>query len=554
ISYIRMVNISRHLSTSYDSELKIWSGASEKSSYNNDLTIGQIIFQQLQRRPEKILQISHSEKTCLTRSQVLQNASTVGVYLRQQGCIKETDIVAILSRNTTHVVSLVFGCMFNGTPFHAIHPDVIEPTICHMFNITKPRIIFCSAQDYDKLRNVADKMNSLNEKLNMNIIIIDGDVEGVPNIQDLFQIPLKEDYKPESFERGIDRTLAILCSSGTTGTPKAVTLSNSRMIFEPFRHLTENDVHYSPSTLDWLSGLNVLIWMGVYGSSRVISKEAISVTSFLAICEQYKVTWPLLSSLYVAMLANSPETNAKQLRSLQNVFFGGDRCLTVTLNKMQSFLPCEGMLHQAYGVTEMGSVVTLNYGGQSKLASVGSLIPNVRMRVVSDDGEALGPNEWGELHCHLGQHWGGYYDNIPATMEIQDSEGWLHTGDLGYFDEDNYLYVVGRKKDFLKFGMKMYYPNEIEEVIAQMPEVAEVCVFGIWNEIDGDAAAASVVAKPGCHLTVSQVLDFAAQNISENYKQLHAGAQIVPHLAKNLNGKIKRQAVKEAFLKVVQQQ
>ncbi|XP_051863485.1 3-[(3aS,4S,7aS)-7a-methyl-1,5-dioxo-octahydro-1H-inden-4-yl]propanoyl:CoA ligase-like isoform X2 [Drosophila albomicans] len=103
------------------------------------------------------------------------------------------------------------------------------------------------------------------------------------------------------------------------------------------------------------------------------------------------------------------------------------------------------------------------------------------------------------------------------------------------------------------FSMKMYYPLEIEEVIARMPEVAEVCVFGIWNEIDGDAAAASVVAKAGCQLTANQVLEFVAENISEDYKQLHAGVQIVSNLAKNLNGKVKRHTVKEEFLKATGQ-
>lgn len=95
----------------------------------------------------------------------------------------------------------------------------------------------------------------------------------------------------------------------------------------------------------------------------------------------------------------------------------------------------------------------------------------------------------------------------------------------------------------------MYYPHEIEEVIAQMPEVAEVCVFGIWNETEGDAAAASVVTQPGSQLNASQVLDFVSQHMSVNYKQLHGGAQIVPHLAKSANGKVNRKAVRSNYLK-----
>jgi len=105
----------------------------------------------------------------------------------------------------------------------------------------------------------------------------------------------------------------------------------------------------------------------------------------------------------------------------------------------------------------------------------------------------------------------------------------------------------------LRFENMMYYPQEIEEVIAKMPEVIEVCVFGIWNEFKGDAAAASVVIKPETQLDASQVLAFVAQRISVSYKQLHGGVQIVPHLAKSPSGKVKRQAVKDAYLKAAQQ-
>ncbi|XP_062124563.1 uncharacterized protein LOC133837719 isoform X2 [Drosophila sulfurigaster albostrigata] len=427
-SYEIMLDLTRRLTTSYNSELKIWSGASEPSSYSNDLTIGEIIFEQLQKDPERVCQISHSEKTSLTRSQLLENASKIGAYLRQEGFIKETDIVTILARNTTHVASLAYGCMFNGTPFHTIHPDTIDNTIYHLLNITKPRIIFCGAESYNKLKYVADKMNIENKQLAMKIVIIDGIMEGVTNILDIFQIQLQSNYKPESFKNGIDRTLAILCSSGTTGTPKAVTISNSRKIFEFYRYLGESDIQYSPSSLDWVTGLLVLITTGVYRTLRIISKEAFSVTSFLALCEEYKITWTLVSTPYISKLISGPEINAKQLRTIRYILFGGDRSLSETLEKMQSYLQFEGILHQVYGLTEMGCGATCNLGPKSKLTSAGLIQPNIRMRIVSESGEVLGPNEQGELHCHLGQHWGGYYDNIPETREIQDSEGWIHTG------------------------------------------------------------------------------------------------------------------------------
>lgn len=215
---------------------------------------------------------------------------------------------------------------------------------------------------------------------------------------------------------------------------------------------------------------------------------------------------------------------------------------------MQSHLRGEDILRNAYGMTELGACISYNSSIHTKPKSVGLLVANVRMRVVNRSSETVGPNEHGELYCHNGQHWSGYYGNCLATAELKDKEGWIHTGDLGYFDEDNYLHIVERKKDMLKYLGMMYYPHEIEEIIAQMPQVAEVCVFGIWNETEGDAAAASVVPRPGSQLHSAQVVQFVAELISVNHNQLNGGAQIVHQLAKSANGKVNRQAVKAAYL------
>ncbi|KAH8407147.1 hypothetical protein KR222_009167 [Zaprionus bogoriensis] len=537
-----MLDLNGNPTTSYNAELKTWSGATEQSYYNDDLTIGQIIFRQLQVEPQRIFQISYSENTRLTRSQMLHNAVKVSVYLREQGFVEETDIVGLLARNTTHVAALAYGCLFNGTPFHAINPNIEEHTICALFGITKPKIICCDAQDSEKMTNVASKVGA-------KLLTIQGSISGVTSILDLLKAPVQEDFKPSSFARGIDRTMAILCSSGTTGTPKAVTISNSRKIFEAHSYLNANDTQYAPSTLDWLTGLLSLITAGVYGTVRLISKEAFSPAHFLTMCEQQSISWAVLAASHIAMLANSPEVNSRQLRTVRHLIFAGGHTLVATLQKMQSYLRGEGILRNAYGMTELGTVVSCNYSVHAKPASVGRLLGNIRVRVVGSTGDLMGPNEMGELYCHNGQHWSGYCGNATATAEMQDAQGWFHTGDLGYFDDDCYLYIVERKKDMLKFLGMMYYPHEVEEVIAQMPQVAEVCVFGLWTETEGDAAAASVVVKPGCHLKACQVVDFVAQQIGVSYKQLNGGAQIVPQLAKSANGKVNRQAVKTAFLR-----
>jgi len=159
---------------------------------------------------------------------MLQNAAKIGCYLRDQGFKKETDLVGLMARNSTHVGALAYGCLFNGTPFHAVNPNLEHKTIASLYKITRPRILCCDTTDYEKVKDIGASLGAL-------IITVNGKLPGVLSVADLLQNPLPDDYEPAQFQRGVDRTMAILCSSGTTGTPKAVTLSNSRKLFEMHR-------------------------------------------------------------------------------------------------------------------------------------------------------------------------------------------------------------------------------------------------------------------------------------------------------------------------------
>uniref|UniRef100_A0A6P4EJD4 Luciferin 4-monooxygenase-like n=1 Tax=Drosophila rhopaloa TaxID=1041015 RepID=A0A6P4EJD4_DRORH len=159
----------------------------------------------------------------------------------------------------------------------------------------------------------------------------------------------------------------------------------------------------------------------------------------------------------------------------------------------------------------------------------------------------IGTNKEGEVCINKGSFWPGYYGNPEATKEIY-KDNWLHSGDLGYVDNDGFLYVVERKKDLLKYQSNYYYPHELEELISRMPGVAEVCAFGIWGVENGDEAAATVVRKPNDLISEKDVEDYVAQNAGTEFLRLHAGCLIVDDLRRSPNGKTNRAANKEYFL------
>ncbi|XP_033150731.1 4-coumarate--CoA ligase 1 [Drosophila busckii] len=502
--------------TSYDPQLKTWAGRSVKSASEDDPTIGQIIFKQLQKEPKRICQISHSEKTQLTRAQMLDNSIRCATYLRDAGFKEETDIVGILASNSTHLAALAYGCMFNGTPVNQLCPGIDR--------LDTSQIL------------VADELDS-------EIITLYGQVAGVKSILDLLELPLEEHYQPASFERGSERLLAICSTSGSTGFPKASTRINSRRIF-----CGTDEVQFDFKTCEATVGLLCLINAGIYGTLRIICMDLFDPHTFLAVCEEHRVTFSLLFTPAITALAKFPSINANALSSLRHLKIMGAVALASPLEQLQNYLPEKCIIENHYGMTETCCHAT-NRNVKSNPTSVGQLSHNVRMRVMDADGNMLGPNKVGEILVHTGERWLGYYGNPAATAHMQDADGWFHTGDLGYFDDDHELYIVGRKKEMLRCDMFMYYPQQIEAIIIQMPEVADACVFGIWHELLGDEAAASVMLKPGCELLASQVVDFVQQRTTAKYKQLLAGALIVDHLERTRTGKLRREAIKQHFLK-----
>ncbi|KRF78968.1 uncharacterized protein Dvir_GJ10987, isoform B [Drosophila virilis] len=527
--------------SSYDSGRRIWSGQNDRAYFSPDQSIGAIIFHEMRRHPKLIAQISDSENTVLTREELLLNSMRVASYIRSLGLL-QSDIVGIIARNTTHICAVAYACFFNGIAFHSLNIVYEQATIEKLFDITKPRLIFCDGEDYEKVKLAT-------ENLNLKIITMRNHQIGSISIEEVLATPVEPNFEPSRLEQGNDHTLAILCSSGTTGTPKAVTITNSRRILNMTTRLTTADVQYTHSSLDWVTGVLTTVTSGIYSTKRIIADNAFDPARLLRIIEEHKVTWLMQAPSHLAISANCPEFEQSNLQSIQDYFYGGGHCSLEVQHKIRSRLQRDCM-HLMYGFTEVGSAISVNFNFDEKPKSVGQLLNGFKLKILDDQGQPLGPNEVGEICVYSGQYWAGYYGNPEETHKIRDSNLWFHSGDLGYMDDEGFLYIVERKKDMLKYQNIMYYPNEIEELIAQMPEVAEVCVFGIWNQFNGDEAAAAVVKKIGSNIHAQDVVDYVEQHCTAKYKHLHGGAIIVDDLKRTANGKTNRQATKAYFLEV----
>jgi len=287
----------------------------------------------------------------------------------------------------------------------------------------------------------------------------------------------------------------------------------------------------------------------VFSTTRIIADNNFDAAFAMRIIEEYKVTWIVQPPSCMALMINCPEFETSDLSSLRSYFFGGSRAAIEVQKTIRSRLS-QDCLQFAYGFTELGAMATINRHFDEKPGSVGRLVNGLRLKIVSEEGVSLGPDEVGELCIMNNQHWPGYYGNEVETRAMRDSKQWYHSGDLGYMDRDGFLYVVDRKKEMLKYQNIMYYPNDIESIISEKPDVVEVCVFGVWSDIFGDEAAAAVVKKLGSDLKAQDVVDYVSSQTDSKYKQLNGGAIIVEDLKRSANGKTNRMANKAHFLQV----
>ncbi|XP_017000253.2 luciferin 4-monooxygenase-like [Drosophila takahashii] len=534
-----MVNITYQPKTNYDAVDKIWSSEKEKSQFGEDLSIGELIFQEMVRHPKSIAQISDSEKTILLREDLLNNSIRIATFMRNLE-LTQKDIVGLISRNTTHTSAVAYACFFNGIAMHSLNCTYLPEIIEKLYHNTKPRIIFCDGDEFEKVRSATAKLDVL-------IVTMRNHPAGALSIQDVLRTPAEEGFKPTPLKQGSTQALAILSTSGTTGTPKAVIVSNCRTILSGLTKLTTSDVQYVSSSIDWVSSVFSVVSSGVFSTKRIVSDQPFDPSEALRIIEQYQVTWVQQAPAQVAAILNCKDFEKANMESLRYYHYSGSRCTLEVQKRLRKKLGND-FLRFCYGASELASLFSVNWHYDAKPNSVGRPSPGFKLKILNDQGEKLGPNEEGEVCINKGSIWPGYYGYAEATEAVY-KDNWYHSGDLGYIDEDGFLFIVDRKKDLLKYQSNKYYPNELEELISQMPGVVEACVFGIWNVENGDEAAALITKKPDVQFSEQDVIEFVEQNASTKFLRLHAGCLIVNDLKQSPNGKTNRAANKEYFIR-----
>ncbi|EDW00652.1 4-coumarate--CoA ligase-like 7 [Drosophila grimshawi] len=523
--------------TFYDPETKIWRGAKRRPYYDPRCSVGDVIHTTLGNFPNQVIQINIEDGTKVTCLEIRKWGVRLAMYLKKEQ-ITQTDIVGLISETNNYVVAVVVASFFNATPFHAVNVTRDAKTVQRLYEVTKPKIMFCDGFDYERIKEITKEWAP-------KIVLLSGRIEGVTHIEDLL-VPQPEEnkYQPAALDKDGNQTAAILCSSGTSGLPKAVHISHTYIARTP-PLCKSTDIILTHATVDWATGFSCIVLSLFYCAPRLIFKGDYNAEKTLKIIQDYEATIVALAPWQAYELFTHPLATEKSLNSVSLAFITGGWISLKVLQRAQELMKQCNILF-SYGSTETGGI-TGNVD-QTLNNSVGRIFPGLRVRIVNDEGTNLQHNEVGEVLIDTGFKWQGYVNNVADT-ESTMQDGWINLGDLGYFDDDNNLYLVDRKKDLLKYKSKHYWPNEIEQVIIELPDVLNVCVVGVKDERHGDAAGALIIKKPGSALTKQQVIDHVAKRVVVDYKQLNSGVQFVDILPQNQNGKVMRSEARQLFEK-----
>ncbi|MEQ8345349.1 MAG: AMP-binding protein [Sneathiellaceae bacterium] len=322
-----------------------------------------------------------------------------------------------------------------------------------------------------------------------------------------------------------DDPINIQFTSGTTGAPKGATLTHRNILnnghfIGEYMKLGPDDRLCIPVPLYHCFGM-VLgnLACTTHGSAMVYPDEAFEPGSVLRAVQEEKCTaLHGVPTMFIAELAH-PDFKSFDLSTLRTGIMAGSPCPMEVMKRVVSEMNMSEVTI-AYGMTETSPVSFMSTTAdplERRVSTVGRIFPHLEVKAIDGDGNVVPVGQPGELCTRGYSVMKGYWEDPERTAEAIDSDGWMHTGDLGTIDAEGYCNIVGRVKDMIIRGGENVYPREVEEYLYRHPKIADVQCFGVPDEKYGEELCAWVVVKPGERLDQEEVRDFCRGQIA-HYK------------------------------------
>jgi long-chain acyl-CoA synthetase len=443
--------------------------------------------------------------------------------------LKNNDRVALLHPNHSDVILTYIAIAKAGGATVPINPLYSPPEIEYIINDAGASILVTTAQHYAQLERIIPDLTTLKH------VLVKTGTQTIEDVLAEYIGPLKTD---EHEHTDPENPAIMFYTSGTTGKPKGVMISHKNLTFSgpnvaQSYGLREGDVTIAALPLVHVFANASPVFGSLSSGGTVVVMERFKSEEIFEAVARYGVTWyPGVPTMFHYLLS-AFSRNQYDLRSLRMMLSGGASLSVEALTRIETDFNT-GVL-EVYGLTESTGLVTANpIYGVRKPGSIGIAVSGVEVKIVDVGGKALAPGEVGELVFRGLNACQGYW-NLPELTQEKIKNGWLHTGDHAYKDEDGYFFIVGRENDLIITMGYNVYPREIEEIIYKHPDVLEAAVIGRFHPEKGEIPKAWVALKPGAKVNEPDLQEFCRAHLA-SYKVPEFG--FVEDLPKNHTGKI----------------
>ncbi|KAG8379617.1 hypothetical protein BUALT_Bualt07G0107400 [Buddleja alternifolia] len=349
-----------------------------------------------------------------------------------------------------------------------------------------------------------------------------------------------------------DDVVALPYSSGTTGLPKGVMLTHKGLVTSvaqqvdgenPNLYFHSDDVMLCVLPLFHIYSLNSVLLCGLRAGSAILIMQKFDIIPFLELIEKYKVTIGPFVPPIVLAIAKSPVVDKYDLSSVRTVMSGAAPLGKELEDAVRVKFP-NAKLGQGYGMTEAGPVLSMCLAFakepfEIKSGACGTVVRNAEMKIVDiETAASLGRNQSGEICIRGDQIMKGYLNDPQSTENTIDKDGWLHTGDIGFIDADDELFIVDRLKEIIKYKGFQVAPAELEALLINHPSISDAAVVPMIEEQAGEVPVAYVVQKNGSTITEDEIKQFISKQVVF-YKRLNR-IFFTDSIPKSPSGKILR--------------
>ncbi|XP_065222727.1 uncharacterized protein LOC135847211 [Planococcus citri] len=506
-------------------------------------SVGSYILDYIRNSEDRVYMINGETNEKLTLRQLSERSLNLANHLQSLGCRSSKTNVAIFSENHINFMIAQLGIWLSGSTPATINFLYTYDELKHAMSIVKPSVLMCSLQTL----SIAKETLAKNEFVK-HLILLDDPPAPVSDVL-LFSNLIKRStfmYMPPPDDP--NAPAAILFSSGTTGLAKGVLQTHSNILYMlrmiKIYDLFHLEGQYTLTTLPMYHGFGMFVNLFTLDLDMTqIFLKRFDEELYLSLIEKYKIKSIYMVPPMVVSLLKSDLVSKFDISSVDHMVCGS-ATLKISTEKEAIEKFNLKRFQQGYGMTESTLVVTLKRPENEKLGSCGTIVPGVVGKVINaETGETLGPGQTGELCFKTPGMMRGYLDNPKATAStIRD--GWLHTGDLGYYDEDGDFFVVDRLKELIKYKAYQVAPAELEALLIKHPEVKDAGVIGIPDEVAGELPTAFVVKKKQSTITEKDLQQYVASKVSP-HKWLRGGVTFIDEVPKNPSGKILRRKLRE---------